>query len=81
LRFESSPGKQFPRLYEKNPSQKRLVEWLKLKALSSSPSTAKRKKGYIFIPVTREAEKGRLEFEANLGKKVRETLSQRTRHV
>jgi hypothetical protein len=29
----------------KNPSQKKgLVEWLKVKALSSSPSTAKKKK-------------------------------------
>jgi hypothetical protein len=28
----------------KNPSKKGLVEWLKVKALSSSPSTAKKKK-------------------------------------
>jgi hypothetical protein len=28
----------------KNPSQKGLVEWLKVKALSSSPSIAKKKK-------------------------------------
>jgi hypothetical protein len=29
-------------LSQKNPSQKGLVEWLKVKALSSSPSTAKK---------------------------------------
>jgi hypothetical protein len=32
------------RLSQKNPSQKGLVEWLKVKALSSSPSTEKKKK-------------------------------------
>jgi hypothetical protein len=29
---------------KKNPSQKRLVGWLKVKALSSSPSTEKKRK-------------------------------------
>jgi hypothetical protein len=31
-------------LSQKNPSQKGLVEWLKVKALSSNPSTSKKKK-------------------------------------
>jgi hypothetical protein len=31
-------------LSQKNPSQKGLVEWLKMKALSSSPSKTKKKK-------------------------------------
>jgi hypothetical protein len=31
-------------LSRKNPSQKRLAEWLKVKALSSSPSTTKKQK-------------------------------------
>jgi hypothetical protein len=54
LRFQASPGKQFARPYlKKNPSQKKkkekekkigLVEWLKVKALSSSPCTKKKKK-------------------------------------
>jgi hypothetical protein len=34
---------------EKNPSQKVLAEWLKVKALSSSPSTTKKKKKRKFI--------------------------------
>jgi hypothetical protein len=34
----------FKTLSRKYPSQKGLVEWLKVKALSSSPSTAKKKK-------------------------------------
>jgi hypothetical protein len=32
------------KIKKKYPAQKRLVEWLKVKALSSSPSTAKKKK-------------------------------------
>jgi ribosomal protein S21 len=45
LRFKANLGKQFLRHYLKKPSQKiGLVEWLKVKALSSSPSTAKKKK-------------------------------------
>jgi hypothetical protein len=34
-------------LSQKNPSQKGLVEWLKMKALSSSPSKTKKKKKEI----------------------------------
>jgi hypothetical protein len=51
LRFEASPGQTVPEtLSQKNPSQKKgLVEWLKHlpsknEALSSNPSTNKRKK-------------------------------------
>jgi hypothetical protein len=37
-------GKEFSRPYlEKTDHKKRLVEWFKHKALSSSPSTAKKK--------------------------------------
>jgi hypothetical protein len=40
-----TPSKQFLKPYlEKIPHKKGLVEWLKVQALSSSPSTAKRKK-------------------------------------
>jgi hypothetical protein len=47
-RFEASPGKQFMRPYlEKTFSKKELVEWLKVKFLSSSPSTQKKKKKKI----------------------------------
>jgi hypothetical protein len=43
--FKASPGKWFMRSYLKKPFTKRgLVEWLKVKALSSSPSTAKTNK-------------------------------------
>jgi hypothetical protein len=43
LQFEASLGKQFVRPYLKNPiTKKGLVEWLKVKALSSSPSTKKK---------------------------------------
>jgi hypothetical protein len=41
LRFEFNLGKYFLIPSQKNPSQKWLVEWLKVKALSSSPRTAK----------------------------------------
>jgi hypothetical protein len=34
-------------LSRKNPSKTGLVEWLKVRALSSNPSTAKKKKIYI----------------------------------
>jgi hypothetical protein len=44
LRFEASPGKMFKRHYLEKPFTKiGLLEWLKVKALSSSPSTAKNK--------------------------------------
>jgi hypothetical protein len=40
--FEDSPDKYFSRPHLKNPFTKiGLVEWLRVKALSSSPSTAK----------------------------------------
>jgi hypothetical protein len=43
--FEASPGKQFARSYLEKPFTKiGLAEWLKIKAPSSSPSTAKKKK-------------------------------------
>jgi hypothetical protein len=35
-------AKSFQDPISKNPSQKSLVEWLKVKALSSKPSTAKK---------------------------------------
>jgi hypothetical protein len=39
---EASPGKEFLRPYLKNTLHKiGLVEWLKVKALSSNPNTAK----------------------------------------
>jgi hypothetical protein len=42
LRFKANLEKEFVRPYLKKHSQKiGLVEWLKVKALSSSPSTAK----------------------------------------
>jgi hypothetical protein len=45
LQFEDSQGKYFVRLYLEKPFRTiGLVEWLKVKALSSSPSNAKRKK-------------------------------------
>jgi hypothetical protein len=44
LWFEASLGKYSPDPISKNPSQKGLVEWLKVKVLSSSPSTAKKTK-------------------------------------
>jgi hypothetical protein len=44
LRFEFNLGKYFLIPSQKNPSQKWLVEWLKVKALSSSPRTAKKPK-------------------------------------
>jgi hypothetical protein len=45
LQFETSQGKYFMKPYLKKPFTKiRLVEWLKVKALSSSPSTTKKKK-------------------------------------
>jgi hypothetical protein len=34
----------------KNPSQKGLAEWLKVKALSSSPNTEKKKSFMNFLP-------------------------------
>jgi ribosomal protein S21 len=40
VRYEASLGKKFSRPYLK----KGLVKWLKVQALSSSPSTAKKKK-------------------------------------
>jgi hypothetical protein len=45
LQFEASLGKSFVRPYLEKPYQKKigLVEWLKVKALSSSSSTSKRK--------------------------------------
>jgi hypothetical protein len=44
LQFEASPGKQFARLYLEKPYHKKigLVEWLKVKTPSSSPSTTKK---------------------------------------
>jgi hypothetical protein len=43
LWFEASPGNKFTRPYLKKPFTKiGLVEWLKVKALSSSPSTTKK---------------------------------------
>jgi ribosomal protein S21 len=45
LQFKASWGKQFKRPYLKKPiTEKGLVEWLKMKALSSSPNTAKKRK-------------------------------------
>jgi hypothetical protein len=45
LWFKVNPGKQFERSYLKNNFQKKgLVEWLNVKVLSSSPSTAKKQK-------------------------------------
>jgi hypothetical protein len=45
LWFEASLGKKLERPYLGNTHHKKgLVEWLKVKALSSSPSTAKKKK-------------------------------------
>jgi hypothetical protein len=44
-RFEASLGKQFARPYlekKKKNQKKGLVEWLKVQALSSNPSTAKK---------------------------------------
>jgi hypothetical protein len=51
LQFQASPGKQFERPYLKKPFTKLgLVEWLKVKAQSSSPSTGKKKKNpYSYI--------------------------------
>jgi hypothetical protein len=44
LWFEANLGKQFERPYlEKTLHKKGLVKWLKVKVLSSSPSTAKKK--------------------------------------
>jgi hypothetical protein len=44
-RFKASPGRQFSRPYLEKPfTKKGLVEWLKVKALSSNSSTAKNKK-------------------------------------
>jgi hypothetical protein len=44
-RSNSAPGKKFVRPYLEKPFTKiGLVEWLKVKTLSSSPSTAKKKK-------------------------------------
>jgi hypothetical protein len=41
-RFKASPGRQFSRPYLEKPfTKKGLVEWLKVKALSSNSSTAK----------------------------------------
>jgi hypothetical protein len=49
MRFEASLGKIVLRSYfEKKTSKKRLVQWLKVWALSSNPSTGKKK-----IPVER----------------------------
>jgi hypothetical protein len=48
LRFEASLGKQFVKPYLEKPYHKKgLVEWLKVKALSSCPSTTKTKKPFI----------------------------------
>jgi hypothetical protein len=44
-RFKASPGKKFSRPYLEKPFTKiGLVEWLKVKALSSSSRTAKKKR-------------------------------------
>jgi hypothetical protein len=45
LTFETSPGKEFERPYLEKPFTKinKAEEWLKVKALSSNPSTAKNK--------------------------------------
>jgi hypothetical protein len=44
--FEASQGKWFVRPYEKNLYKKGLLEWLKVKDLSSNP--VQKKKGCIF---------------------------------
>jgi hypothetical protein len=45
LRFEAIPGGRFHKTLSGKPFTKiGLVEWLKVKALSSSPITAKKKK-------------------------------------
>jgi hypothetical protein len=45
LWFEASLGKEFVRPYLKKAHHKNgLVEWLKVKALSSNPNTTKKKK-------------------------------------
>jgi hypothetical protein len=51
IAIQSQPG-QIARetASRKYPSQKGLVEWLKVKALSSSPSTEKKKFFFIFFP-------------------------------
>jgi hypothetical protein len=45
LQFDASPGKQLvrPYLLKKAITKKGLVEWLKVYALSSSPTIAKKK--------------------------------------
>jgi hypothetical protein len=44
-RFEASPGQiVHETLSQKYPSKKGLVEWLRVQALSSSPTSAKKKK-------------------------------------
>jgi hypothetical protein len=49
LRFEASPSKEFMRPYlKKKITIKGLVEWLKVEALSSSPSTATEKRSNIY---------------------------------
>jgi hypothetical protein len=49
LRFEASLGKQLARPYlEKTLHKKGLMEWHKVKALSSSPSTTKEKSPQIY---------------------------------
>jgi hypothetical protein len=43
--FQARPGESFVRPYLKNTQRRKgLVEWLKVKALSSNPSTAKKRK-------------------------------------
>jgi hypothetical protein len=57
LRFEASLREIVcETLSKKNPTQKGLVKWLKVQALSSSPSTAK-KEGLAASPVTTEISK------------------------
>jgi hypothetical protein len=47
--LEASPGKKFTRPYLEKPFTKtELVEWLKVKVLSSNPSMAKKKKNLHF---------------------------------
>jgi hypothetical protein len=86
LQFKASLGKQFTRPYlEKTHHQKGMLEWLKVYALSSNPSTGKKKKlsvvacacypSYTKSVNTRIRKyKEKFEVEAALGKNVKPYL-------
>jgi hypothetical protein len=53
ITVQASLGKWFTKPYVKKPYHKKLAEWLKVKALSSNPSTVKKNVysiGYIVSP-------------------------------